>query len=63
MTQDFDPGNQWAEKPLSVRLQQIRNQWFNLGERQQGMIDNLILSAEYLEEKIERLTKELEAKK
>jgi hypothetical protein len=47
-----DPGNQWAEKPLSVRLTQIKRQWINLGPQQLLMIDNLILSAEYLEEQL-----------
>lgn len=47
-----DPGNQWTNKPLSVRLKQVRTQWINLGERQQGMLDNFILSAEYLEEQL-----------
>lgn len=54
-----DPGNEWAEKPLSVRIQQIKDQWVNLGERQRGMLDNLKVSAEWMEEKIRRL----EAKK
>lgn len=47
-----DPGNQWAEKPLSVRLDQIKKQWLNLGPQQLLMLDNLILSAEYLEEQL-----------
>lgn len=50
---DKDPGNQWCpEKTLSQRIRQIRNQWINLGERQQGMLENLILSAEHLEERV-----------
>lgn len=47
-----DPGNQWAEKPLSVRLTQIKRQWINLGPQQLLMLDNLILSAEYLQEQL-----------
>jgi len=47
-----DPGNAWAQKPLSVRLKQIRTQWINLGQRQLLMLDNFILSAEYLEEQL-----------
>jgi hypothetical protein len=62
MATDYDPGNQWAEKPLSVRLQQIKNQWINLGERQRGMLDNLILSAEYLEEKLAKAEEALKGK-
>lgn len=50
-----DPGNQFAEKPLSVRLQNIRDQWLNLGERQKTMLDYAIISAQWMEEKIRRL--------
>lgn len=50
-----DPGNDWAQKPLSLRLRQIKNQWLNLGERQQWMLEKLIMSAEYLEHKVSAL--------
>lgn len=49
-----DPGNEWTDKPLHVRLRQARDQWINLGERQRWMFDNFILSAEWLEEKLRR---------
>jgi len=59
-----DPGNQWCEeKSLSVRLRQIKNQWINLGERQQIMLNNLILSAEHLEEQLAGQRSEIAASK
>ncbi len=50
-----DPGNQWSDCSLSQRLTNIRHQWINLGERQLGMLDNLVISAEWLEEKVRKL--------
>jgi hypothetical protein len=47
-----DPGNDWAEKPLSVRITNADNQWINLGPRQKLMMSKFIISAEYLEERL-----------
>ena len=47
-----DPGNDWAEKPLSVRITNASNQWINLGERQRLMMSKFVISAEYLEERL-----------
>ena len=48
-----DPGNVFGErKLLSVRINQIRNQWLNISDRQKFMLGNLATSAEWLEEKV-----------
>lgn len=45
-----DPGNAFSQKPVSVRLQNIYNQWINLGDKQRSILAGIIISAEALED-------------
>ncbi len=60
---DKDPGNQWSDHPLSVRIANAKAQWLNIGERQGWMMDNFAISAEWLEAQLEKAKKSTRSEK
>lgn len=54
-----DPGiQQCTLTKLSDRLQGIKDRWLNLGDNQRAILDNIIISAEWLEQRFAQVRNE-----